>query len=446
MTLPDDVWGSALIGAWMVGLLAVAERWARAGAPPELARKLVHVGGMVPCLLLPFVLRSPWAAGALAVALAALFSVGSRVFVSLGGVRRRGWGSGLYPLSVILLYLIARDRVWIYLAAVLTLGLADAVAAVVGGAYGRVRYVVEEETKSLEGSLVFLGVAFLAVHLPMLLLTDQPRDRCVLVALLCALQVTLYEAVSPRGIDNLFVPLGVYVILDRSEGLGPTELGARILLSLALVTLVVAVAARSNTFQVGGALVVALFCSMAWAFGRWTWILPPLAGFAIYVGIHLLFPPGPDYVTRVKAVVAAKAHFPALLLAVYADALDAREAFEGPFMACMAATAAFALWTYLRWRRVWRGRWRPAGALAVGALCAVAVLAAPWRLTQEAPEPLLAASAVVSLLTLLHELLLPGDRRPKADEFWTASPFLLSCAAAGAVALLQAQGIVPPWR
>jgi dolichol kinase len=38
-----------------------------------------------------------------------------------------------------------------------------------------VRYEVEDEKKSLEGSLVFLVIAFLAIHLPVLLMTDLPR-------------------------------------------------------------------------------------------------------------------------------------------------------------------------------------------------------------------------------------------------------------------------------
>ena len=43
---------------------------------------------------------------------------------------------------------------------VLVLAVADAAAALVGGRYGRIRYEVEDQCKSLEGSLVFAAVTF----------------------------------------------------------------------------------------------------------------------------------------------------------------------------------------------------------------------------------------------------------------------------------------------
>jgi hypothetical protein len=98
---------------------------------------------------------------------------------------------------------------------VLVLAVGNAFAALIGSRYGVIRYEVEDETKSLEGSLVFLVIAFLAIHLPTLQMTDLSRPVCVLAALLVAALVTGFEAIALEGADNLFIPLAVVIILGK---------------------------------------------------------------------------------------------------------------------------------------------------------------------------------------------------------------------------------------
>lgn len=81
------------------------------------------------------------------------------------------------------------------LAGILLAGIADAVAAVVGRRWGRLRY---PGGKSLEGSLAFLAVAA-AIGL---LLGLAPG-----LALAMALAVTMLEALTLPVDDNLYLPL-----------------------------------------------------------------------------------------------------------------------------------------------------------------------------------------------------------------------------------------------
>ena len=210
MITAHDLRGAVILGGVFVSLLILAELWRRLGTPkPEHTRKLVHLGGGVACLFFPFLIDSPWVVLAMALPLTGLFLAGAKLgfLKSLHGVARRSRGAEYYPLAVCLVFVLTRGRPWLYLSAVLVLAVADAFAALIGSRYGVVRYEVENETKSLEGSLVFLVIAFLAIHLPVLLMTDLPRPVCVLAALLVAALVTGFEAVSLEGADNLFVPL-----------------------------------------------------------------------------------------------------------------------------------------------------------------------------------------------------------------------------------------------
>ncbi len=78
----------------------------------------------------------------------------------------------------------------------------DALAAIVGERFGRHRYTLFGQTRSLEGSVTMLIVSALATWMAL----GRSRLRRWLVALITALGATLVEAISPWGIDNLTVP------------------------------------------------------------------------------------------------------------------------------------------------------------------------------------------------------------------------------------------------
>jgi phytol kinase len=278
--------GVLIILASFTVILLAAEVWARAGAKPEWTRKLVHLGGGLIGLALPWLIESPWVVLALTASLSALFLLGERLDVmkSLHKVERKTRGSEYYPLAIWLVFVIAADRKWLYLAAVLTLAVADASAALIGSRYGKHRYEVEDEYKSVEGSLVFFVIAFLAAWLPMLLMTTLPRATCLLSALLVAMLVTIFEAISLRGTDNLFVPVAVVVVLQKITTKTVPHIAMQNVALLVIVSLMLFLAARIAWFNIGGALTVTLFLYAAWSLApRLLYIIPAVIGLTVLI-------------------------------------------------------------------------------------------------------------------------------------------------------------------
>lgn len=196
-------------------------------ATPELSRKVLHVAmGMILCPL-------PWLFDSAAPVLALcavyvgllilrrfLVALDNHVSGILDGVGRRSLGEYLFPVSVGVLFVLARgDRV-AYLAPLLTLTFADAAAAVVGRRYGTLRYPTPGGCKSLEGSLAFAVVTFAATHLCLLLMSDAARWESVLVAIVIALALTLMEAFATGGWDNFLVPVGGLLMIKSLAGAG----------------------------------------------------------------------------------------------------------------------------------------------------------------------------------------------------------------------------------
>ncbi|RFA25576.1 hypothetical protein CAI21_18800 [Alkalilimnicola ehrlichii] len=264
--------------------------WQRRRNPhPELLRKLFHVGAGGITLSFPWLFDSAWPVlllGLLAIAglaAAKLFARrGQGPGTVLHGVARDSLGEMYFPAAVAGLFVLAGEEPLLYVVPLLVLTLADAVAALVGVRYGRARYSTSEGEKSVEGSIAFLMVAFLSVHIPLLLFSELGRLETLLIAVVIGLLVMLLEAAAWRGMDNLFIPLGSYLLLQTYWEAGATDLALLLLVTAALVGFTWWWRTRT-TLNDSTALAAALIGYLIWAIGGWTWLIPPLIVFVGYV-------------------------------------------------------------------------------------------------------------------------------------------------------------------
>jgi phytol kinase len=208
-------------------------------------------------------------------------------------------GEIYFPVAVVWLFWLTRgESALLFVIPVLVLTLADATCALVGMRYGMTKY--EGASKSLEGSVAFTVVAFLCVHVPLLLWSPVGRLESLLIAFTLALLVMLLEGSAWRGLDNLFIPIGGYFLLRVYTTLDVDELAARLVVALALVALIVA-ARRSTTLEDDSLVASAFLCYVAWALMGWRWLVPPLVVFA---GYRLLSPATEDNRRRMHGVAA----------------------------------------------------------------------------------------------------------------------------------------------
>ena len=129
-----DISAAAAFAAGFLALFAIAERLRRRDlAPPEAARKLVHVGGCLGAMLFPFAFRSPWSVVALALVFSAGIGAAQRVWRvrSLDDVGRASDGGLLHPLALGACYLVSDTfgRVADYEIAMAVLAFSDSAAA-----------------------------------------------------------------------------------------------------------------------------------------------------------------------------------------------------------------------------------------------------------------------------------------------------------------------------
>ncbi|WP_352418257.1 diacylglycerol/polyprenol kinase family protein [Proteiniborus sp.] len=121
---------------------------------------------------------------------------------------KKDLGTVYYAISLLILALITfKNKELSYIGAlgILIMGYGDGFAAIIGTKYGKHKFRVLGNIKSIEGSLAMFVFSFV-VSVIILYIFDPVN--VLYIGLLVALLSTILEMFSPMGLDNLTVPLG----------------------------------------------------------------------------------------------------------------------------------------------------------------------------------------------------------------------------------------------
>jgi phytol kinase len=196
--------------AVLIAALHTLQRVERIDA--EVTRKLLHIGGGLLSLGLPFLFSSAWHVLLLSGITAAGFLLlkNARSVRVLSGVARASNGEIWFPLGVTAVFALSRGVRLPYIVCVLVMTFADAGAALAGKVFGTTRL---STGKTLEGSAAFFVLAYAGTLSPLLLSRAVAVSHAFAVAYLLAAAVTLVEAYSPYGLDNLLIPVSSFALL-----------------------------------------------------------------------------------------------------------------------------------------------------------------------------------------------------------------------------------------
>jgi len=334
---------------------------------PEWLRKLAHVSTGALAICFPWMFSSPLPvylicglSVMLLLSIRIIPAIRKRFTGVLDGVDRSSWGEFYFPMSVAILFGLAHGDRLLYIIPILVLTFADTVGALLGTHYGRLGYSGMGSVKSLEGSVAFFTVAFLAVHVPLLLYTGMGRPQTLLVALDIALIVTLLEAVAWRGLDNILIPLGVFLLLHIYSDMPLRFLLFRLV--AAVILLIFVLLYRSRTTLEGSALLASVLVLYAsWALGGWRWLLAPAMLFASY---SLFFPGKAAEIKQKHNVYAVTSVAFAGLLWIFLANIDSKPELLFPYTIGYAVQLILLGWTLICVRFPARSPWK-AGPLLV---------------------------------------------------------------------------------
>ncbi len=238
--------------AALLGVMVLVRRHATArGWNAEVQRKLIHVATGLFALLLPVLFADDWAVylllGLTMLVMAAIRLPAFRnaaAGAALHGVERTSYGDFLLAIGVGLVFLLSDRDPLLYALPILVLTLGDAAAALAGSTYGRRFFAVEDGRKSVEGSAMLFLVTLVLSMMCLLLLSQIARPNVVVLSLMIAAFATLVEADSWRGFDNLFLPLGILIVLREHGTTSPLGLLALLVVFVSALVVFHALADR----------------------------------------------------------------------------------------------------------------------------------------------------------------------------------------------------------
>ncbi len=172
----------------------------------------------------PFLVASPFILVTFMASPYSPFEGAGRRLRGLVDITEEGHHTGLilYAASYSVLALLYASKPWVIAAGILPMAHGDSAAALVGERMGRHRYRIVEE-KSVEGSTAMFMVSFLSFAASLLFfsaLYPFSFSDMLAPALAVAAVATVVEALTPRGLDNLSVPLsGALAFLALRGGL-----------------------------------------------------------------------------------------------------------------------------------------------------------------------------------------------------------------------------------
>lgn len=254
--------------AVMAGLKHLSHK---VGLSAEVQRKSIHMGTGLFAMSFPWLFPLKWPVfvllgltlvvmGVLRLPAFAKSGLGS----TLHGVERQSYGDFLLVFAVGAIFLLSQGDPLLYALPIAVLTLSDAAAALAGSAYGRRKFPVADGAKSLEGVAIFFLVTWILSMVALLLLSDIDRGNVILLSLMIAAFGALVEADSWRGYDNLFVPLGVFLLLASGLGMSSAALiGLAVFFMASLLVICMLAASVGFATHTARAYVVAVFLIMA---------------------------------------------------------------------------------------------------------------------------------------------------------------------------------------
>lgn len=201
----------AFLGAYLVY---------RKTASGELARKTIHLLAILITISHFFVFSSPWQSY-ITGTIFFIFLIVMR-FVKPGfflfRIKRKTLGDLFLLLGLGIPVLFGRQEVGISITAMLVMGISDSLAAIAGQRGKRILILYNQKT--LGGIITFFVSALIILCGGAAFSTGGFSPALLLIAGLTAIVVTLVEAVSSWGLDNLFIPLVVFILLKSGLDTG----------------------------------------------------------------------------------------------------------------------------------------------------------------------------------------------------------------------------------
>ena len=213
--IQNDFVGLALVYIYVAILLIITEKIL--DKYPTASRKILHImTGNIAFLLPIFQTKETMAflAAGPFILFTFLMSPYSPIKSIKGKTSSAGHGMGLvyYAISWTILAYIFFDHMVVIAIAIFAMSYGDGFASLLGMKFGKRKYKIFGDKKSYVGSIsMFIFTLFMIIIAFLYYGVDITSYKLLIIAFI-AMAAAIIEAITPRGLDNLSVPLSISAI------------------------------------------------------------------------------------------------------------------------------------------------------------------------------------------------------------------------------------------
>lgn len=180
----------------------------------EVSRKIVHIG-VANWWFFMFMFDNVWVAIIAPVIFVILNYISHRKNI-FSAIERKGnsdLGTVYFPISLVAIVLLSHffDSLIAGTVAILILGYGDGITAIVGKKFGKKKVFND---KSLVGTLTMFVVSAIVTTLVLVFGTSLSALNVFLFALIISIVASVVELITPKGFDNLSIPLVVFGVFQ----------------------------------------------------------------------------------------------------------------------------------------------------------------------------------------------------------------------------------------
>ena len=243
-----------------------------------ISRKILHIVAIPICAAAPYFIANHLLIIIVGAVLPILFFLVQYRFFTDESQGGKSWGIVYFTLSYLGLLVLFPEKHELVFFPMLVLAFADGFATIVGTLFGTRIFPFGDRTKSWQGSGAFLFFAilcfqFISVFLPF----AEPPFTSFAALIIVSVFLTLLEALSIKGRDNIWLPFAVayWVLLDT------TFINLFSLFLFVGLVLLVFVTYKKRWLNSGGAVATFLLGCLLIISPERVWVIPALFFFAV---------------------------------------------------------------------------------------------------------------------------------------------------------------------
>lgn len=204
------------IGLLGIGLILLGNQylWERKLVRGEASRKLAHIA--IGTFIATWPMFMSWSNVRIVLAIGLLGVLVVRhlhLFPSIFDIKRRSWGDVVAPIFIIVAAFLEPTKT-IFAVTVLHIAFADGMAALIGSRFGqKTAYNIFKQKKSFVGTATFFACSILIMTTAAIFKPTLALSTLFVYVGVIPVFATLVENISPKGLDNIFVPAVVIALL-----------------------------------------------------------------------------------------------------------------------------------------------------------------------------------------------------------------------------------------